>query len=153
MLEYAQCDITTIQSGLIGHGVNCRHAFGSGVAKAILDKWPFVKQRYMEMPSGEKMLGSVHVISINENLDVANMYTQVNYGYDGKQYADVDAISRSVEYICGYARSMGITNIYLPQIGCKRGGLDWDTQVLPVLNRYAELFPELTITICIHEEK
>lgn len=152
MLQFITKDITTVDFGVVGHGVNCRHKFRSGVAGAIRDKFPMVYDRYMDMPSGPEMLGSAHVIRITPMLHIANLYTQVDYGYDGKQYADLPSIQRCVETLCEWATQMEIEDVYLPQIGCKRGGLDWDAQVLPVLNMIQEQYPQLTITICIHEE-
>ncbi len=151
MIEFENRDITTVTHGIVGHGVNCSHGFGSGVAGAIKKRHPIVRKRFMDMPSGAKMLGTTHIIVINDDLTYANLYTQVNYGYDGKKYADLDAVKKCLYDLFMYATTMDITDVYLPQIGCKRGGLDWDTQVFPVINSLAEQFKQLKITICIYE--
>lgn len=150
-INIIQTDITEIESGIIGHGVNCQHAFGSGVAGSIKDKWPIVRERFLSQPRGKQMLGKIDLIPINDVLTVCNMYTQEYYGYDGKQYASLSAVQYTLLTLCFHAQQQGVDNIYIPQIGCKRGGLDWDTEVFPIVNSCAQHFEEeMTINVCIY---
>ena len=146
-------DITSFDKGVIGHGVNCQHAMGSGVALAISRKWPIVRHAFMQAPKGAEMLGTTHIIRINDDLSIANMYTQVFYGNDGKKYADIKAIEKCVNDLFSYAESMGFCDIFIPQIGSKRGGLDWDTEVFPVINKCVQQRSvTMTLNICQYKE-
>lgn len=48
-MKYIKKDITTVNWGIIAHGVNCRGRMSSGVAAAIRSKWPIVYDKYREM--------------------------------------------------------------------------------------------------------
>lgn len=129
-------DVTLATHGIIAHGVNCQGVMGSGVALAIRNKWPAVYDAYLannripEEMRGQ-LLGSCHIIRVGEDLWVANCYTQLNYGKDGTKYASVDAIRRSLGFVFSHANATGLP-IHAPRIGAGLGGLDWDTEVLPV---------------------
>ncbi len=142
-------DITTVTApAIIMHGVNCQGAMGSGVAKALYEKWCYVREEYVELPIEEMRLGNVQLVHVDNDLWVANCFTQEFYGSDGKRYADVEAINKCLEQIRYDAESLGIYNIYSPQIGCGLGGLDWESEVLPLFERFEVAHPTFNITIC-----
>ncbi len=150
-MQYVKRDITQVDRGVIAQGVNCQHAMGSGVALAIMNKWPIVREKYMANLSGEQMLGSMHGINVggdDNSLWVANCYTQEFCGSDGQVYADVDAIESSLRNAYLLARGCDI-NLFLPQIGAGLGGLDWVRDVEPIINQLDEEFETVETTICL----
>ena len=48
MIEYIKGDIRDTDCKVIAHGVNCQGVMGSGVAKALYEKWPEVKKSYLK---------------------------------------------------------------------------------------------------------
>ena len=149
MIEYIEKDLTTVGMGIVAHGVNCQHKMGSGVAKAIREKWPTAYNVYMAEPKGKAMLGTANMIAVgdlNDQLWVANCYTQVFYGYGGGQYADADAIERSIGQVAQWADIYNLP-IFMPKIGCGLGGLKWE-DVLPGVERINENNNRVTIYIC-----
>jgi len=38
--------------------------------------------------------------------------------------------------------------IYMPRIGCGLGGLDWDTEVGPIVEKINELYPRVEVFVC-----
>ena len=149
MIEYVDKDITTVGMGIVAHGVNCQGKMASGVAKSIREKWPVVYEKYMANPKGPAMLGTCHLIDVSNQdfLWVANCYTQVFYGYGGGKYADKDAVARCMENLCMYADVYDIP-IFMPRIGCGLGGLDWDKDVLPGVERANEKWNRVTTFVC-----
>lgn len=137
MVTYIKKDITTVEAGIVGHGVNCQGRMGSGVALAIKNKWPEVYKKYMTLSPKLAPLGKVQFVSISDDLHIANMFTQDNYGYDGARYASVDAIRMSMNRVCFTASLMNM-DVYIPKIGSGLGGLDWDIEVAPVIEQVAE---------------
>lgn len=150
MILYKELDVTGINQGIIAHGVNCQGKMASGVAKTIREKWPIVYDIYKKHGTGQDMLGLAHIICVNhqQELHVANCYTQLFYGYGGGRYADPAAIGEAIEAVAQYARAHDNLPIFMPRIGCGLGGLDWQTDVLPVLNRVAALYPTIDIVVC-----
>lgn len=63
---------------LIIHCCNDLPAMGSGVAKALLDKWPTVRSEYMKWgKSGHNFeLGNIQALRVEENIAVINMIGQ-----------------------------------------------------------------------------
>ncbi len=148
-------DITEETSGLILHGVNCKGVMNFGIAKAIRTKWPEVYTRFNKNGSGVKLLGTLDIVTINaiDKLFIGNGYTQLNYGYDGQQYASITAIEtviqRAFNWIRSYNELIDIfndgelnTNLILKssKLGCSLGGLDWGTQVKPIFEKYEDIF-------------
>lgn len=123
-MKFKKQDITTVTAGLVVHGVNCQGVMGSGVAKAIKDKWPIVYAKYLDNGKGRHLLGNSHIITINDSLFVGNCYTQVNFGPGDKPYASLDAVRRSLSGAFSWASTLGIT-LHSPMIGCGLGGLEW----------------------------
>lgn len=128
MLRVIEKNILDIDEGMIVHQVNCRGKMGAGLAGQIRTKYPQVYKKYIELynnyiDSGEtiKILGTAQIVPVNTNLKVVNAFTQFNYGYDGKQYTNYDAIE---EVFCRL-KLVNIKKIpvYIPyQYGCGLGG-------------------------------
>ena len=122
---YIKDDITNVTIGIIAHGVNRRVTMGSGVAKALYEKWQIVKTQYMTMKSPVPTLGSIDIVNINDDLMVINCYTQEFYGYQGV-YANIDSVVESMERCCLIAINNGLDCVNIPKIGAGLGGLNWD---------------------------
>lgn len=147
MPTYLKKDITTVETGIIAHGVNCQHAMGSGVAKAIKEKWPKVYQSFMRTHGGKEMLGTAHLINVNSDplLHVANCYTQVFYGHGGR-FASPRAIEKSLDSLASYSKTTELP-LYIPKIGAGLGGLKWDTEVEPIISKLEKKY-QIEIFVC-----
>lgn len=160
-------DVSTISKGFILHGVNCQGAMGSGIAGAIARKWPVVREQYlafvqhqMSLPGfqSHQLLGNVQLVAAAPGLIVANCFTQNYFGADGRRYADPAAIETALTR--AFARIEQLQNddesfdeeryhTYMPQIGCALGGLSWDAEVQPIVERLIRnrSFPLTVISI------
>ena len=79
----------------IVHQVNCLGVMGSGVARAIRDKWPVVYDEYSKLFQNtaewtSHLLGKIQIIKISDTQSVVNLFAQSNYGYDGRRYTSYD---------------------------------------------------------------
>lgn len=114
---------------LILHQVNCQGKMNSGVAKAIREKWPVVYEEYIKLFSKDFFvvkLGICQPVSISDNQKVINMFSQDNYGYDGKMYTSYDAINTCLGKVKDYCVNNGYKRIALPyKMCCCRGGANW----------------------------
>ncbi len=141
-IHYIKQNVTEISLGIVAHGVNCQHKMGSGVAKAIRKTWPQVYDAYMHHPKGNAMLGCCALVRIDEGRDdlfVANLYTQTFYGYGGGKYANPRAIETSLSQCANYGDVYDLP-IYMPRIGCGLGGLDWENDVEPIVQKINEYY-------------
>ena len=113
------------KADIIAHQVNCQGKMGSGVAKAIREKYPEVYDEYCKFRI--KRLGKVQVVQCKDGTLVANLYGQDKYGYDGKQYTDTMALFQCFVKLREFAQISGKCSIAMPyKIGCGYGGADWD---------------------------
>lgn len=147
MLNEIVKDITTIDAGIIAHQVNCRGKMGSGVAGALRKKYPgifapyfSVVKKYIEDAEKNPILGTVNIVPVTANLSIANMFTQFNYGYDGSQYTNYDAINDAFTKL----KMVNYKNkpVYIPfNYGCGLGGGDWKV----VSSIIEEVYPEVIV--------
>ena len=136
-IELVRQDITYITSGIIGHGVNCQGKMNSGVAKLLRNRYPIIYESYIEvyeeyMDNPANLLGFADFVHVHKNLIIANMFTQLYYGNDGRVYASPDAIRFAIKEVINEALEYNM-DVYIPKIGCGLGGLDWEATVLPIL--------------------
>jgi O-acetyl-ADP-ribose deacetylase (regulator of RNase III) len=137
-LRYERGSVTDIETGVIGHGVDTSGKMTAGVALAIVQKWPVVKERYLDLlslPRAHRELGSIQIVNVKPELYVLNMFTQ-RYGQDGVN-ADKDAIFSCVEWAIITAEERKLP-LYLPKVGSGPGGLDWKKDVEPIVAGLAE---------------
>ena len=139
MIEYVQGDLLNVRDGLILHSVNCQRRMNSGIAKQIRKKYPEVYENYMKSSSGSSMLGEFVPVPISPFLIVGNCYTQEFYGNDGKLYASLTAIEKSLTMAMLYCTLNDIYRISMPKIGAGLGGLNWE-DVEKVVNNVFENF-------------
>ena len=104
MVTVVKGNLLNASEKIIAHQVNCQKKMNSGVAKAIREKWSDVFEKYQQT---EPQLGFVDFILVDRNYRyVANMYSQDNYGYDGKQYTNYDAFRQCCKTIVETCRNM-----------------------------------------------
>ena len=147
-MRYIKKDVTTVESGVIPHGVNCKGKMASGVAKAIKEKWPKVYNAFMEIPPSPANLGRVQSVRVDYDVYVVNCFTQRSYGRDPNTiYADPDAIYKTLSKVFRFAYFNG-KGIYMPKIGCGLGGLNWETDVAPIITELENLYPGVEVYVC-----
>jgi O-acetyl-ADP-ribose deacetylase (regulator of RNase III) len=142
-MKYVSADITTAPETIIMHGCNMQGKMNSGVAKALREKFPDIYNDYLRaLNSGNFPLGDF-VATVTGHKLIVNLLTQEDYGYDGKEYADLQAIYDSVGAFLEDAsysrRTMEGVKIATPKIGCGRGGLDW-TSIKQLLAKFEQTY-------------
>lgn len=86
------------------------------------------------------------------DVTVANCYTQEFYGYDGKVYADLLSIERCLSTVFSLAK-LGEVDVNIPLIGCGLAGLDWETDVEPVVSRLAKFYSVDCVVHVLNKEQ
>jgi O-acetyl-ADP-ribose deacetylase (regulator of RNase III) len=131
LIKIIEDDIRNSNSQIIIHQVNCK-TIGSGVAKALCDKWIIIKEKHkyaceMAKKNNESNLGKIQVVKVTDTQKVINMFSQDNYGYDEKMYTSYDAINTCLGKVKDYCVKNGYKRIALPyKMCCCRGGANWD---------------------------
>ena len=125
-LEIIRGDLLSSDANAICHQVNCRCVMGAGVAAAIIEKWPIVKERYRKafenLKDRHSLLGKIQTVKIGQNRYVVNVFGQDDYGHDGV-YTDYSALNRAFKQL--NKRFAGQTVAFPYGFGCGLGGGDW----------------------------
>lgn len=117
---------------MVIHQCNCSNGFGSGVAKAVADKYPHVKSEYHGKCESnkrmgrlrEELLGDIQVVKAG-SIYICNMFSQLDYG-SKKVHTNYMAMRTGLLKAKEVALELDIGQIAIPYlIGCVRGGGDW----------------------------
>lgn len=116
---------------IIIHQVNCQNAMGSGVAKALYERWSEVKREYHDYCvtmaefglSKEELLGQICPVEV-DGKTIINCFSQLTYGNDGRQHTDYNAVEECFNKI---VLNFPYGTIAIPYLyGCGLGGGDWE---------------------------
>lgn len=111
------------------HGCNCFNTMGSGLAARIAKLYPEAKKvDEVTAPADRSKLGTISHVTINQNLSIANVYTQYHYGRDPNTvYLNYDALRnglKMVTYTFPEELDGGVCILYPEEIGCGLAGGD-----------------------------
>jgi O-acetyl-ADP-ribose deacetylase (regulator of RNase III) len=123
-VNYATGDLFDSQWGfdVIGHGVNCKGAMGSGIAVEFKRRWPLMYNIYNGLcVQGSLLPGQVMPYKTGHGKWIYNIASQYNPGRDG----NLEAIEVAMHWVDFHARSHGVAHVGLPRIGAGIAGLSW----------------------------
>lgn len=127
---------------IIIHGCNCQNTMGSGIAKALRDKWPDVyeadRQAALRWQAPVARLGNFSTYTTaslkGTPLVVVNAYTQLHYlprGIDHFEYESFYLILKKL------STELGKYNFGIPFIGMGLAGGD-PGRILPMIEKFAQ---------------
>jgi hypothetical protein len=129
MIKHIKCDIFESGADVICHQVNCQGVMGSGIAKQVREKYPWVYAHYKALFNDYKphdLLGARQLCYINERQAICNCFGQENYDYDGKCYTSYEALEEIFGFLKEEFKDTN-TSIAIPYLmGCARGGGNWE---------------------------
>lgn len=118
---------------IIAHGCNTQGLMGAGFARQVADRFPYVKERYVAAcRAGVFVLGyAQRVVDEVGDVIVYNLGTQNQPG----RHATPWGVYLSFANMLENAIRNSVTRIAIPRIGAGIGGLDWDSQVVPMIEK------------------
>lgn len=128
--------IEKVTNGVIIQQVNAQGVMGSGIAKAIRDKWPvvwdhytlFAGPPYTQPETGKQFLGHVLLSEVTPDLIVANVFGQQFFRRQGdtgaQRYTSYDALDRAFTELGRLLQGLP-AQLHFPLIGSDRGGGHW----------------------------
>ena len=146
MITFKEGDLLGNTCAVICHQVNCKGVMGSGIAKQIKEKYPSVYDDYKQCLrefGSISMFGRTLFTPIDDSWKhyVASMFSQYEYGRDGKVYTDYTALRLCLKQIRRKFMGQSIAIPY--NLGCGRGGGNWNT----VLQIIKEILGDCDVTI------
>lgn len=136
MIKNYTGNLFNTNADIIAHQVNCQGAMKSGVALQVRKGYPLAYASYKTLCSAvkpENLLGQLQLVFCGNKL-IANLYGQLNYGYEGNKYTDVKALGKALQNLHDKAKEKSYSIAIPYKMGCDRGGADWETEVYPMLS-------------------
>jgi O-acetyl-ADP-ribose deacetylase (regulator of RNase III) len=142
------CLIEALDKGevsAIAHQANCQNTMKSGVAKAIVERWPAVAEADQATKKGDPdKLGTLSFTPVFcedcEIRPVFNLYGQYTYGREkGVVYTDVKALGNAMAQMKLFLDSIGIKRVGLPKLGAGLGGAKWEDVESAIITELAGL--------------
>lgn len=124
---YKQGDLLKCSEDAIVHGCNAQGVMGSGVAKAIKERYPEAYKAYLATKKYDGMrLGSVSYWR-EYGFYVFNAITQQFYGRNKHvTYVSYDAVAEVFNMLNMFCKENDITAIAMPKIGAGLANGDWN---------------------------
>ncbi|BCT30354.1 SLOG family protein [Bacillus velezensis] len=128
-------DLLLSDCNVLMHQANARSTMGSGIAKSIREKFPIVYEVDCASPlKPEQKLGTYTYATVDnqgKQIEIVNLYGQLNYGSDRKLYTSYEALESA---LFGYLTerqnregNLSHLKIGVPKyMGCARAGGDWN---------------------------
>jgi O-acetyl-ADP-ribose deacetylase (regulator of RNase III) len=143
MITYVESDIFSSPAQTLVNTVNTVGVMGKGIAKTFKSIYPEMYEEYRQRcESGELSIGSLFLFRTAHKW-VLNFPTKRHW----RQASRLADIAAGLDTFCQTYADEGITSIAFPQLGCGNGGLDWERQVRPVMERSLGFLP---VDIYIH---
>ncbi len=139
-MKIIEGSILDVEEGHILHCVNCQNVMGSGVARALYQKWPIVKEQYHLFCENKKplqLLNCWDAVPVTNKVVVVNCFAQLTYGGPGR-HADYGALKTILK---GFKEDLRFckdysTQCYIPARMCSNlAGADWGT-VMEIFDLY-----------------
>ena len=129
MIKIIDGDLLSSNADIIAHQVNCQSKMNSGVAKQICKKYPEVFDEYRLLCSTfidkKSLLGKCQIVVTHDGKCIANLFGQLGYGYDGKQYTNLKYLKIAMSQLRDFASKD--KTIALPwKLASCRGGAKWE---------------------------
>lgn len=124
--------------GIIAHVCNDVGAWGKGFVLALSRRWPQPESEYRrwyrERADNDFGLGAVQFVTVEDDLEVANMVAQ--HGLRRTAAAPpirYDALANCLDTLAEHAAARGAT-VHLPRIGTGLAGGEWD-RIQPMIEK------------------
>jgi len=144
MIEYIQGNIFTSNAKVLVNTVNTVGVMGKGVALEFKKYYPNMFDEYKKLCDEKKFdIGDLHLYKTS-NKWILNFPTKKHWRNPSK----IEYIEQGLQRLVQDAAKMQITDIAMPKLGCGNGGLDWELQVKPLVEKYLKKFP---MNVAIYE--
>lgn len=144
MLTYVRTSVLESDAQTVVNTVNTDGVMGKGIAEVYKRRHPEMYKRYRELcKAGKFKVGQLWLWKENGQW-ILNFPTKATW----RRPSEVSYIEAGLQKFVETYEERGITEVSFPLLGCGNGGLDWETQVRPVMEWYLSRLP---IPVYIHD--
>jgi len=146
MITYVRTNIFESRADVLVNTVNTVGVMGKGLAKEFKRIYPDMFKSYQKFcEEGIFTVGKLQVYKTS-NKWILNFPTKANWRTPSK----LEYIEQGLKKFTENYDRLGIKSIAFPMLGCGNGGLSWEDEVKPLMEKYLK---PLSIDIFIHISK
>ncbi|KKM65984.1 hypothetical protein LCGC14_1485760 [marine sediment metagenome] len=145
MITYKTGDLFESKMQTLVITVNCVGVMGKGIALECKKRWPHIYEEYRQLCKAGKIKPG-ECWSLGENNRILAFATKDNWRFS----SELPWIEKGLKDFAMCYAYWGIHKIVFPALGCGNGGLDFVTQVKPLMEKYLR---DLPIEIEIYEPR
>lgn len=143
MLMYVQQDIFKSPAQVIVNTVNTVGAMGKGIAKRYKEVYPDMYKQYQKFCEQHLLdIGKLWIYK-SDTKWILNFPTKKHWRNPSK----IEYIEQGLKKFVETYEEKGVTSVSFPQLGCGNGGLDWESEVRPLMEKYLK---DLPIDVFVH---
>jgi len=148
MIEIIQASVFNSPAEVITNTVNCEGVMGAGLALEMSLRHRELDQDYQQRCESRKVeIGRPYMFPVEgcAYRAVLNFPTKKSWRFPSQ----LSWIDQGLAYVAAnYTRAQPpIRSLALPQLGCDKGGLDWD-EVSALVERHLGSLPDLQVYLC-----
>lgn len=123
--------------------VNTVGVMGKGIAKTFKDIYPDMFREYQKHCESKTLsIGKLWIYK-TENKWILSFPTKIHWRSPSK----LEYIEEGLKKFVQTYKEQQIKSIAFPQLGCGNGGLDWDKEVKPLMEKYLRNLPDIDIYV------
>ena len=143
MLMYVQQDIFKSPAQVIVNTVNTVGVMGKGIAKRYKEIYPDMYKQYQKFCEQHLLdIGKLWIYK-SDTKWILNFPTKKHW----RQPSKIEYVEHGLKKFVETDEEKGITSVSFPQLGCGNGGLDWEKEVRPLMEKYLK---DLPIDVFVH---
>lgn len=143
MITYIKKDLFESPAQVLVNTVNTVGVMGKGIAKRFKQTYPEMFEQYQKFCEENLLdIGKLWIYK-SPHKWILNFPTKKHWRSPSRLEYIEEGLKKFVETY----EEKGITSISFPLLGCGNGGLDWESQVKPLMEKYLRTLP---IEIYIH---
>ncbi|WP_052342848.1 macro domain-containing protein [Bacillus sp. EB01] len=143
MITYVKKDLFESPAQVLVNTVNTVGVMGKGIAKRFKETYPEMFEQYQKYCEDKLLEVGKLWLYKSEHKWVLNFPTKKHWRSPSK----LEYIEKGLQKFVETYQEKGITSISFPLLGCGNGGLDWESEVKPLMEKYLRQLP---IEIFIH---
>jgi len=144
MIQYINGNLFTSNSKVLVNTVNTVGVMGKGIAYEFKKYYPIMFKEYKELCNSNRLnVGDLHLFKTS-NKWILNFPTKEHWRTPSK----IEYIEKGLKSLVQQALNLQISDIAMPKLGCGNGGLDWEREVKPIVEKYLKTSP---INVSIYE--
>jgi len=137
MIHYIKGNLFTSNAKVLVNTVNTVGVMGKGIAADFKKIYPKMFEEYKRLCDNKELdIGKLYLYKTS-NKWILNFPTKKHW----RNPSTIEYIEKGLQALVKEATHLQLSDIAMPKLGCGNGGLDWETEVKPIVEKYLKKAP------------